>query len=385
MNRECNFCSQPGASYVCPKCGLFYCSLNCYRHRNHLECTEHFYKDLVLQELSLNTNTQLKEETMKLLERMNLEDESLDFQSLLDDVDCAGKSSSILGQLTDEYGLPVEERAKFDKLVENGAIFNLLPAHFWDPWYVKVSQNLMLKTEDDKSGPDNEYDEVEKESEHNLYDEIDENDYDDIPSYPTDLPKLAEIMRQEPSPLIKCALIQTIFSYCAICRYFVGSHLSSPLEPYNLMVELSALDSTKISYPTTGQCLQFVSRHLIEQVQMPLCFVEKLYTDTSLIIKTGNRLVLRCLVDIVKLFKGAKKKRHPKSDEISRIIRKVKFYMSWCVEHESLYQSDLPSVHFEALSLKELINENQEIKNRGEISISKNADETNRKLIEIVE
>lgn len=396
MVRQCNFCCNPDAGYVCPKCGLVYCSLNCYRHRDHLECSENFYKDLVLQELASDNeaNKRMKEATLKLLEKMRLNEEPEQiYNQLLSDSknsQSTRSSSALISPITDEYGLPIEERAKFDKLVQSGGIFNLLPAHFWDPWYIQFSQSLILKDQSSNSGSDdlksNINDPQNDEDQSDDYEDIDEDEEDnDIPSYPTNLPKLGDIINKEPSPLIKCSLVQTIFAYATICRYFVGSHHSYPVEPYDLLMKLSSLNSSRVSFPETGQCLQFASRYLIEHNKMPLLFIEKLYFDTSLIIKQGNRLVLRCLVDIVQLCKGAKKRQKDKSDEINKIIKKMKFYMSWCLEKEKLYQAELTCIQFEALSFKQLVVQNCEINSAEQQSSSGEANKSDRKLIQIID
>ncbi|UYV66348.1 ZNHIT2 [Cordylochernes scorpioides] len=52
-NKLCAFCDN-FQKYICPKCRKAYCSLNCYKSEQHLECTENFYKDQVFEVLKQN-------------------------------------------------------------------------------------------------------------------------------------------------------------------------------------------------------------------------------------------------------------------------------------------------------------------------------------------
>ncbi|XP_037078776.1 zinc finger HIT domain-containing protein 2-like [Pollicipes pollicipes] len=46
----CTFCAN-GAKYVCPRCGVPYCSLPCYRSSRHERCSEGFYRECVMDSL----------------------------------------------------------------------------------------------------------------------------------------------------------------------------------------------------------------------------------------------------------------------------------------------------------------------------------------------
>ncbi|KFD59046.1 hypothetical protein M514_00209 [Trichuris suis] len=52
MESTCKICSKSTKKiYVCPRCNVQYCSLDCFRHRTHLRCSEEFYRNCVLEEL----------------------------------------------------------------------------------------------------------------------------------------------------------------------------------------------------------------------------------------------------------------------------------------------------------------------------------------------
>ena len=48
--KKCQICNENEFKYICPKCKIFYCSLNCYKKHNK-DCTEEFYKNNVIEEL----------------------------------------------------------------------------------------------------------------------------------------------------------------------------------------------------------------------------------------------------------------------------------------------------------------------------------------------
>ncbi|KAK9476569.1 hypothetical protein V1514DRAFT_336388 [Lipomyces japonicus] len=43
--RICEFCKRKYAKYSCPRCGLLYCSLDCYRSKDHRDCSSTFYHE----------------------------------------------------------------------------------------------------------------------------------------------------------------------------------------------------------------------------------------------------------------------------------------------------------------------------------------------------
>ena len=45
---KCFVCALHEPKYNCPRCGVHYCSLDCYRNEKHQACSEGFYKEQVL-------------------------------------------------------------------------------------------------------------------------------------------------------------------------------------------------------------------------------------------------------------------------------------------------------------------------------------------------
>ncbi|KAG8252723.1 Zinc finger HIT domain-containing protein 2 [Homalodisca vitripennis] len=47
----CKMCLQIEAKYVCPRCNMPYCSLSCYQSESHVQCSESFYRDCVVEQI----------------------------------------------------------------------------------------------------------------------------------------------------------------------------------------------------------------------------------------------------------------------------------------------------------------------------------------------
>ncbi|CAO4371604.1 unnamed protein product [Caenorhabditis nigoni] len=51
--QKCGICGiEKREPYKCPRCDLLYCTIKCYRHQNHSNCSEKFYQEQVKKELS---------------------------------------------------------------------------------------------------------------------------------------------------------------------------------------------------------------------------------------------------------------------------------------------------------------------------------------------
>ena len=59
--KKCQICNEKEFKYICPKCKIFYCSIDCYKNHNK-NCTEEFYKNNVIEELK---STKVNEEEGK--------------------------------------------------------------------------------------------------------------------------------------------------------------------------------------------------------------------------------------------------------------------------------------------------------------------------------
>lgn len=75
-------CNENKSKYICPKCNIAYCSIECYKSSAHLECSENFYKQCVEEELKAqHNNSELKKRTLDMLQRIYNQEVHEDFLS----------------------------------------------------------------------------------------------------------------------------------------------------------------------------------------------------------------------------------------------------------------------------------------------------------------
>lgn len=70
-------CENALGKYTCPRCNVLYCSLTCYQTEKHVQCSENFYRECVMKDLSLKNDTDdSKAAMMEILQRMHESNES---------------------------------------------------------------------------------------------------------------------------------------------------------------------------------------------------------------------------------------------------------------------------------------------------------------------
>ena len=133
-NSPCAICEKKVSNYTCPRCNVRYCSSKCYKSDKHLQCSELFYKDCVLQALSgekCRSEDKLKMlEMMKKLEEQDKEEDAFDTEDLeerLHDIDIDSDPEAVWSALTEN------ERNDFESAVKSGDISNVIDV--WVPWW----------------------------------------------------------------------------------------------------------------------------------------------------------------------------------------------------------------------------------------------------------
>lgn len=70
-------CENALGKYTCPRCNILYCSLTCYQSEKHLQCSENFYQECVMKDLSLKSNgDDSKTSMMEILKRLHESNEA---------------------------------------------------------------------------------------------------------------------------------------------------------------------------------------------------------------------------------------------------------------------------------------------------------------------
>nr|XP_018901966.1 PREDICTED: zinc finger HIT domain-containing protein 2 [Bemisia tabaci] len=223
--KTCFFCKESESKYVCPRCGLPYCSVGCYRSAEHINCSEQFYRESVEAELKdRNMNPgQMKE----ILERLKGADESEDEELDSDDeegIDLAARMENIdLDDADAVWGMLSEsERAEFQQLVNSGDISKLLPP--WEPWWMYNSDDKPVQ-------------EVTNEASH----------FQNCPKIHENIAGFESMCKVAPDARVKWNLVNIVTAYAYCVRYYNNEHFSFPMEAANSFYEISKnLNSNQI-------------------------------------------------------------------------------------------------------------------------------------------
>ncbi|XP_046353047.2 zinc finger HIT domain-containing protein 2-like [Haliotis rufescens] len=246
--RTCSICVGQEARYTCPRCNIPYCSLACYQHQKHGSCSEAFYKDWVIDELSHSSaDTEDREKIREILQReqeardgddVASDDEeedadSLNLESRLQGLDLDADAGEVWQRLTER------EKQEFSEMLEDGRLSNLVEV--WTPWWVKPS----IETEE-------EVDKLEHAGKRR-------------PQIIKEIPDINILLKKsKPSSDLRFCLVNVIYSYAFVTRLHNGSHLESPLESAQDLLSVSAVLGQGSNCTSTCEALHMCT-HSIQQ------------------------------------------------------------------------------------------------------------------------
>lgn len=393
--RRCSFCNESRSNYSCPKCGQFYCSVTCYKSEKHLNCTELFYKKCVEDELRLQsreTNDETKKRTLEIIKReyANLvgeEEQDFDFDEMRRKFDKLHlKSETDLWSNLDEV-----EKENFKKLLKQNEIINLLPVDCWTPWYLKQLKSKCLIEELDDLGAKSTVgseDDLKTTAEFIKQIESDLNESNfNVPQLSRPIKRLDELTKVKPSPYVKCTVINILFAYCYVCRYFNNEHLHFLRESFELIDRISLLNQNKTVFTSTRQSVQFTIQLLINDRKVKTEFILILIDDLKFILENENHIYLYILSDLirmVKMYKRSLKRRTDKKDfelkrlndealndehlddkarkrpnestELSALLKRLEYYLSFLNENRDCLIEQISEIVLESAYLLEMKN-----------------------------
>ncbi|KAI9145561.1 hypothetical protein BKA69DRAFT_443824 [Paraphysoderma sedebokerense] len=347
-------CKKQISKYTCPRCNLKYCCLSCYKSDVHRNCTESFYQNVVMDEIKgLKASDEQVKGMKDILQRLeaNAIQQELEFDEDEDQSDMAARFADLDLESADPEEilnrLTPEEREEFEKQLlsaksENPDLAELVP--IWVPWW-KQSTDLVrpLISEVDDSNPDDEVTAIQSEVSSSRPDVI------------ADIPNLMSISPSPPNENLVFNLIDILFAYSAVCRYFNGEIHNFPHDSAQMMLTLCQILSSfepfafddvqsvvaSCIYIATSNPTYFNSPH-----QLPL-----LFSDISALLSTPSNL-LSSLSDLFRLFETTSHSNPPSYTTMTstkrkqvqefkkksfRVSKKVWWYLCWCkwVEIES--------------------------------------------------
>ncbi|XP_014212209.1 zinc finger HIT domain-containing protein 2 [Copidosoma floridanum] len=272
----CNICKENERRYVCPKCFIGYCSLDCYKSQAHLECSESFYKQCVEDELRVeHSDSQVKQKTLDILQRIYNEDTENDVlreilvengdDGQVEELDSDDEAEKPLEKRLENINLDdadelwsaltLNEKQEFEALLKSGEASKLLPT--WEPWWSYRSEKKLVK-------------------------DLDENSKDQ--TYINNCPKILDIEALKTvikaSPYIKYSIINTVYAYAYTTLHLNGEHQLTSLDAIFIFLRIcEALRINRIF----KDCQSAIENALLE-----ITNCEALAADQDMILQTQN-------------------------------------------------------------------------------------------------
>nr|XP_033333111.1 zinc finger HIT domain-containing protein 2 [Megalopta genalis] len=265
----CKFCNSKSRIYTCPKCGMGYCNVDCYKSEGHLECSESFYKKCIEDELkSQEKDPEIRIKMIEILKRVH-ETDLNDFDSENDTTSDHEEGDEELGHLDsdDEDDVPDlekrlhdvnldnanevwsvltdSEKQEFEALIKNGGIEKLLPK--WVPWWTYRTEKKLVQDMD------------EKDNEQGL----------SSMEYPPliDVPIFNEL--QKASPNVYFNLINVIYAYAYMAIYYNGDYSNSTVEATVIFLDLCDNMKQNKIYESTKSAIAGVVHNIVNCDWMP--------------------------------------------------------------------------------------------------------------------
>ncbi|KAL1138708.1 hypothetical protein AAG570_008770 [Ranatra chinensis] len=343
----CKICTVKNAIYACPRCNLPYCSVDCYKATPHSNCSEAFYREWIEQEIrDRETDPEARKKMLDILRRVNDEDfeEDLDSDDEEDSLDLSDRLAGVDLDDSDAVWerLTKEERQQFSELMTNGDVTGLLPP--WQPWWAERHPRPKVRFLEDTSP----LDPFKK----------------DCPRIPRNIPSLSSLSKTKPSVTVRANIANVLGGYALTARYYNGEHINFPVESSSVLLRVSRNLTFGQIYETLDSALASVHQEALVLPSLKLSseFVKIMQEDVLKIIEGPNDeeknfYVVAALSDINKLLAVAKKCEKSKSSsrvgsfhkvfsdhtddtvprptkqELSKVIKKIEYYMSWATEY----------------------------------------------------
>ncbi|KAL0272434.1 UNVERIFIED_CONTAM: hypothetical protein PYX00_005403 [Menopon gallinae] len=348
--KQCEVCQTKEGRYVCPKCDILYCSVDCFRAEQHTECSEIFYKKCVEEELQFQRKAPGKDNIAEILLRSHIAaDDDDDVIDSDDDSEDGEKVDDLAVRLEnvdldneDEIWekLNPEERRAFKNLISSGDIRKILPD--WQPWW-KFYKSKRLVCE---VGLENE----------NADEFI-------LPVVDLKVPAFNELTKKTPAANIPFMIANLLMSYAYTARWFKGKHCDMPVEGVSMLFALSsAVRSNKTFESLVEAYVEFEndvkSCKWLKQNEINFDTICEDVTDFVKGEKVGEKYfsVKACLCDVNNLIKKAVKEVQddqpiqlsrftgtaPSQQQMKLLSKKITFYLSWIQEFGEQLKCILP-------------------------------------------
>lgn len=354
---NCVFCKAGSGIYTCPRCSQKYCSSYCYKSRAHAECSEAFYKDWVEESLQEKSCDPAERDNMlrilKEFEAASSVEDPTDSEPSMED-----RFASLNIDKADENviwkHLSQEEKLNFKAFIENEENIETIVT-VKQPWWTVTS--LKLVTEEDSDDT-------------NLKDDIAPR-----PPYPLNSKKLSELTSAVPSNCIQYNLVNIIYSYAYLCRFYNCDLRDFLEEVVDLVFTLTPVLAEGHNYLSLEEVLQDSIRKITNlDSNIPIGFVKSIVKDVEAIMQGPSNgractFVLCALHDIKLLFlelkneyQGRQKVDKSQKKRLLLAVKKIEYFISWTLEYEATLKNIASDVVL--VMLPDLIPDSHQLKEK---------------------
>ncbi|XP_027195980.1 uncharacterized protein LOC113790504 [Dermatophagoides pteronyssinus] len=386
-NRCCHFCSNQNGRYECSQCHRPYCSIDCFRSQTHQDCSEQFYKRMVLEQLKNDHYSNDKEKFMEILRRNQNSADYVDMLKTSDDDDndddeveeidldwinddrmhqfmerimsiCLDDNVDLESIWTDQ--LTESDRKEFIEIIEtNPDYFNrIIPK--CQPWWLQKEWQTIVED------IDNEIDLAEK-----TYPKL----IDDQKIEP-----ISKLLSQKTaSPLLIHSIVSVCFAYCYLYRSYNGEliidndgdqwliidklyHIVPELQPNRSIQTEKPFDTIEllINRMLTIDCdEQQNNNDLLNNINQRKEIIIEIMDDLQIILdwnQPGRRLLIKTTTDEInhqspkaillilsdlyriidnvrsKVKRSDQKSNHHHHKQLKLLQQKIRFYISFAIE-----------------------------------------------------
>jgi len=288
--------------------------MNCYQSKEHLSCSEEFYKNCVYEDLksSGKSGSSTSKKTMEdILKKMAEEEEgaidSDDSDDSVEDIEERFANVNLESPDTVWNLLTDKEKEKFESLVESNEIFKYLPE--FEPWWMSHKFELVQEVGDENDG--------------------------DIPTIHENIPPLLKLTSKKPSETLLFGLMNALYGYCSITRLFLHDWTDMKAA-VDVLLKISSNLSCGQQFSTAHEAVEHGRMSAMALNLLPdLCSTAK--NDVAHVIK-DKRLVLASLSDLHQLLDlgttGLSKR------QLMLVVKKIEFFLSYVND----YGVHLPSL-----------------------------------------
>ncbi|RUS73311.1 hypothetical protein EGW08_018922 [Elysia chlorotica] len=378
VSSVCKICLKVTAKYTCPRCNMVYCSLVCYQSQKHAGCSEAFYKECVVNELSqMTSGSDDKQKVLEMLAK-DLEDKEEDESEEGSDDDLADRVEGL--DLDEDIGvvwgrLKPKEKEEFARMLQDGRMAHLI--ELWIPWW-RCPKNQKLVLENDT---------VDKKQKGDKMPEI--------------LPNIADInnllKNNRPSSECKFDLLNVLFGYAFVSRIHNGCHQECPMDSTQDILDSCYVLRDQNRCGSIGEAIQKglddVCSRGKKSEGSSLAFNLTVLEDVRLLVRGPGKIdsltfISAALSDLVFLLQAAltvikkelRDRRKSGADETDLISlrscvfkaeKKLSFLLSWSQRYGMGVHQLLPHLNFEIETRQAEADQVSEIKAAVESNIDK--------------